>query len=144
MIPEEDRGPAWLRDYGFTNFGDIAADIEAMEHFAQKLAADVVNSYVPHMETVSTAMAVKLPDPATTFPELVDFVQAHAAAQDATHSNVYGYANGTNHFASAAETISNEYRGTDARSHAKVKDVDRAFDKAISPQPDTMAGGDDL
>ena len=30
MIPEEDRGPAWLRDYSFTDFGNIAADMHAM------------------------------------------------------------------------------------------------------------------
>jgi hypothetical protein len=144
MIPEEDRGPAWLRDYGFTDFGDIAADIEAMEHFAQKLSADVQDNYVPHMYTASDSMRVQLPDAATTFPELVEFLQSHAAARDATHGNVYGYANGTNHFATAAQTISSEYRGTDARSHAKVNDVDKAFDKAINPNPDTDNGGGDL
>jgi hypothetical protein len=39
MIPEEDRGPAWLRDYGYTDFGDIEADLVAMEEFAKKLAS---------------------------------------------------------------------------------------------------------
>src|ERR1700712_944725 len=111
MIPEEDRGPAWLRDYGFTDFGDIAADIEAMEHFAQKLSADVQDNYVPHMYTASDSMNVQIPDAASTFPELVSFMRAHEAARDVTHANVYGYANGTNHFATAADTISKEYRG---------------------------------
>jgi len=38
MIPEEDRGPAWLRDYGYADFGQIEADIQAMERFAATLA----------------------------------------------------------------------------------------------------------
>jgi hypothetical protein len=143
VIPEEDRGPAWLRDYGFTDFGDIAADITAMEEFAKRLQADVVDNYVPHMYSVSDAMLTPLPTAATTFPELVDFMNAHTAAQEATQSNVYHYANGTNHFATAAQTISAEYRGTDARSHAKVKDVDNAFDKAIAPDGGGMDTGGD-
>ena len=144
MIPEEDRGPAWLRDYGFTDFGDIAADVEAMERFAQQLAADVQDNYVPHMTSVTDAMLTMLPPAATTFPELVDFLTTHTAAQDATHSNVYLYASGTNQIATAAQTISDEYRGTDARSRAKVRDVEKAFSKAIVPEGSTDNSGSDV
>ena len=137
MIPEDDLGPAWLRDYGFTDFGSIGdgsieADVVAMEEFAKKLAADVEKNYVPHMTTVSDAMRTELPQPSTTFPELVSFMTTHHAAQDVTHRNVFNYANGTNHFASAAQTISTEYRGSDAFSHARVGDVDKAFTKAAT------------
>jgi hypothetical protein len=142
MIPEEDRGPAWLRDYGYTDFGDIAADIAAMEEFAKKLAADVQDNYVPHMTSVTDAMLTELPPPAATFPELVDFMTAHQAAQDATQQNVYNFANGTNHFATAAQTISQDYRGSDAFSHARVKDVDKAFDQAVNPDNGTHYQGD--
>jgi hypothetical protein len=137
MIPDEDRGPAWLRDYGYTDFGDISADIEAMEHFASKLQVDVTDNYVPHMYAVSVAMKTAVPDPTSYFPELSEFIQTHHAAQVATHSNVYAYANGTNDFATAAQKISTEYRGTDARSHAKVRDVDKAFDQARVPEAGT-------
>ena len=143
MIPEERRGPAWLRDYGSTNFGDIAADIAAMEEFAKKLAADVEKNYVPHLSGVTDAMLTELPAPAATFPELVDFMTAHNSAQSITQENVFNFANGTNHFATAAQTISQEYRQSDAFSHARVKDVDRAFDTAFSPETGTdHAGGD--
>jgi hypothetical protein len=143
MIPEEDLGPAWLRDYGHTDFGDIAADIAAMEEFAKKLAADVQNNYVPHLNGVTDAMLTELPQPAATFPELVEFMTAHNTAQTVTQENVFNFANGTNHFATAAQAISAEYRGSDAFSRARVKDVDKAFDKALSPEagPD-HAGGD--
>jgi len=135
MIPEEDRGPGWLRDYGHTEFGDIAADIAAMEEFAKKLAADVEKNYVPHLNGVTDAMLTQLPQPAATFPELVDFMTSHNSAQTVTQENVFNFANGTNHFATAAQTISAEYRGSDAFSRARVKDVDKAFDKAAYPEP---------
>jgi hypothetical protein len=133
MIPEEDRGPAWLRDYGFTDFGSIEADIAAMEEFAAKLSSDVQNNYVPHLASVTDAMLTQLPPAADTFRELVDFLSVHRDAQDATQQNVYNFANGTYHFATAAQTISADYRGSDAFSHARVRDVDRAFDKAVEP-----------
>jgi hypothetical protein len=143
MIPEEDRGPAWLRDTTYTDFGDIAADITAMEEFAKKLAAEVQNNYVPHLTGVSDAMLTQLPPPAATFPELVDFMTAHNAAQDANQVNIYNFANGTNRFAVAAENISVEYRGTDAFSQARVNDVDKAFNKALASESGTdYAGGD--
>jgi hypothetical protein len=142
MIPDEDRGPAWLRDYGFTDFGDIAADITAMEEFAKKLAADVQDNYVPHLTGVTDAMLTELPPPAATFPELVEFMTVHQGAQDATHTNVFNFANGTNFYATAARTISQDYRGSDAFSHARVKDVDKAFDQAAGSDNGTEYQGD--
>lgn len=144
VIPEEDRGPAWLRDYGHTDFGDIAADIAAMEEFAKKLAAEVQNNYAPHLTRVSDAMLTQLPPPAATFPELVDFMTAHHAAQETTQLNVYSFADGTNHFARVAESISNEYRGTDAFSQARVNDVDKAFDKPYASESGADYAGGDL
>ena len=138
MIPEEDRGPAWLRDYGHTDFGDIAADIAAMEEFATKLAADLQINYVPHMTGVTDAMLTELPQPAGDFTELVTFLQTHQMAQDTTQGNVYNFANGTNQLAFVARSVSEEYRGVDAFAHARVRDVDAAFDQAGDPD----AGGD--
>jgi hypothetical protein len=141
MIPEEDRGPSWLRDYGYTDFGDIEADLVAMEQFAQKLASEVQDNYAPHAETVTEVMLTQLPAPAATFPELVHFMQAHNAAQNTIQKNVYNFANGTNHFATAADEISKEYRGSDAFSHARVGDVDKAFEYAATPDADTAQNG---
>jgi hypothetical protein len=138
MIPEEDRGPAWLRDYGYTDFGDIEADIAAMEQFAKKLADDVRHNYRPHMRSVSTSMLTELPTPSADFGELVSFLQAHRDAQSVTQSNVYNFADGTDTFAAAAQTISKEYAGTDAFSQARVRDVHDAFrnpDPLTRPEP---------
>lgn len=134
MLDPDDRGPGWLSDYGFTNFGDIAADIQAMREFAKKLETDLMQNYVPHMDRVGEAMVTKLPPPAGTFNELCTFIETHRKAQDATHNNVYSFANGTNRFATAAKTISDEYEGSDAFARAKVGDVERAFKVADAPE----------
>ncbi|MGK5679231.1 hypothetical protein [Actinoplanes sp. URMC 104] len=133
MIPEEDLGPAWLRDYGTTDFGAIEADIRAMEQFAAKLAANVKDSYAPHLANVTTSMSTRLPDPPGQFVELTSFLTAHNEAQDVTHQNVYNYANGTQSFATAAADISKQYSGSDAFAHAKVSDVNKAFDRVGIP-----------
>jgi hypothetical protein len=140
MIPQEDLGPAWLRDYGTTDFGQIEADIQAMEQFAAKLAANVKDSYAPHLTSVTESMSTRLPDPDGRFVELVSFMTSHHEAQDVTHQNVYNYANGTQSFASTAKDISRKYEGSDAFSHAQVSDVDKAFDKyGVPPQTDPYA-----
>jgi hypothetical protein len=142
-VPEEDRGPSWLRDYSYTDFGDIAADIAAMEEFAARLAAEVQNSYAPHLTSVTEAMLTELPPPFKDFTELVEFMEVHREAQDTTQMNVYNFANGTNHFATAAQDISKGYRGADAFSHAKVADVQAAFTRAVSPADTGRPVGDD-
>jgi len=133
MIPEEDRGPAWLRDYGFTDFSQIEADVTAMEQFATKLAADVANDYAPHLSKVADAMMTPLPAPPTEFVELSSFLIVHNDAQNATQQNTYNFANGTTEFANAARDISSRYQGSDAFAHAKVTDVDTAFSKVGIP-----------
>ena len=129
MIPEEDRGPAWLQDYGYTDFGQIEADIEAMKLFAAKLSANVQDSYAPHLSVVSDAMMTRLPDPPGEFVELSTFLTSHNGAQEQTHKNVYYYAAGTEGFARAASDIGEKYSGSDAFSHARVSDVDAALTK---------------
>ena len=121
MLAEEDRGPSWLRDYGYTDFGNIEADIQAMEEFAKRLRSDLEANYVPHLSSVTDAMLTRLPPPAATFPELVAFMRDHQAAQDTTQTNVYNFANGTNRFATAAQTISK-------RTPTRSMRIQRAFD----------------
>jgi len=141
MIPEEDRGPRWLQDYGYTDFGSIEADIQAMEQFAAKLSADVKDNYAPHLSTVTSTMSKRLPDPPAEFYELSSFLIVHNNAQNVTHGNVYNFAGGTEGFAQAASDISKKYSGSDAFSHAKVTDVDNAFNEVgIPTDPGAPAG----
>ncbi|MFC7527932.1 hypothetical protein [Actinoplanes sp. GCM10030250] len=123
MIPDEDLGPAWLRDYGHTDFGDIAADILAMEHFAARLRADVEGNYAPRARAVSDTLLTSLPPAHPHFGELDQFLRAHERAQDVALQNVYNYANGTYGFAAAAREVSDRYRGSDAFARARVTDV---------------------
>jgi hypothetical protein len=141
MIPEEDRGPAWLRDYGFTDFSQIEADVTAMEQFAKKLSADVSDNYAPHLDQVGNAMMTELPPPPTAFVELSSFLIVHNSAQNATTKNVYNFATGTTRYATAAQDISQKYQGSDAFSHAKVSDVDRVLGSPSPPSTDPSGRG---
>jgi len=141
MLSEEDRGPSWLRDYNVTDFGQIETDIQAMEKFAAGLAANVDDNYAPHLSPVSTAMTTRLPAPAPEFLELQSFLTIHHQAADASHQNVYNYANGTKGFADAATDVSKKYEGSDAFSHATVTDVDKALDNVGVPKDQTNPGG---
>ena len=123
MIPEEDLGPAWLRDYGHINFGDIEADILAMEEFAARLKADVEQNYAPRAVQVTDTMLTALPPAHESFMELSSFRAAHEQAQDIALQNVYNYANSTYGFATAAHEVSEKYRDSDAYARAKVTDV---------------------
>ena len=133
MIPEEDRGPSWLRDYGHTDFGAIEADIAAMQEFAAKLAADVQNNYAPHLTGVSDAMRTQLPVPDPAFTELASFLEAHRSAQSVTQQNVYYYAPGTDNLATVVQGVSEQYRGSDAFAKAQVSDVAAQFKKLAMP-----------
>ncbi|MBE1487001.1 hypothetical protein [Plantactinospora soyae] len=130
MIPEEDRGPAWLRDYG----GSIEADIQRMEEFAKQLTAEVQKNYVPHMEEVQADMLPDLPGP-VDFPELFEFMTAHRTVQQDTSTRVWEVGDGTGGLATAAETVSKNYGQADAFSHARVRDVENALDQTTAAPP---------
>ncbi|WP_229075698.1 hypothetical protein [Actinoplanes sp. DH11] len=125
MIPDEDLGPAWLRDYGH-----IEADILALEEHGASLAAAVERDYAPRAVTVSDTMLTRLPAADRAFSELDLFVHAHERAQEVTLQNVYNYANGTYGFATAAQDVGTRYADTDAHARATVADVHAALRRA--------------
>lgn len=127
MLSEEDRGPAWLQNYGFTDFSQIEADVTAMEQFATQLRGDVTKNYETHVPVVQQLMLTRLPQPPAEFAELSSFLVVHNSAQNVSQQNVFLFADGTLQAADAAKKVSTDYRGSDAFSHAKVSDVDQAF-----------------
>ena len=129
MIPEEDRGPAWLRDYG----GTIEADIQRMEQFAAQLEAEVLQNYGPHMERLQEDMMAPLPGPPEDFAELYSFMHTHQDAQQNTSDRVWDVGNGTGGLATAAQTVSANYRDADAFSAARVSDVEVALNETNAP-----------
>ncbi|HEU4422855.1 MAG TPA: hypothetical protein VFR67_10030 [Pilimelia sp.] len=122
-LPEEDLGPAWLRDWAH-----IEADITAMEDFAAKLRAEVEVNYAPHASKVHEDMMTRLPAPSAGFSELVALLKTHQASQQATSDLVHHYANATGGMAEAASQIGRQYGQADAFSAARVTDVRDALD----------------
>jgi hypothetical protein len=139
-MPVDQSGDSSQISYNFTDLSQIEADVAAMETFASALAADVKHNYAPNMRHVTDAMLTEIPPPPADFVELYTFLYAHREAQDVTQQNVYNYANGTARFANAATQISDAYRGSDAFSHAKVTDVDKAFGQVGIPEPTDTIG----
>jgi hypothetical protein len=133
MLSEEDRGPAWMQDYGYTDFSQIEADVTAMEQFAAKLQGDVTKNYNTHVPVVQQLMLTELPSPPAEFTELSSFLVVHNDAQNISQQNVFHFSKGTEQFAAVAKDVSKDYRGSDAFSHARVSDVDTAF-KAVAKQ----------
>lgn len=133
MLSEEDRGPAWMRDYGYTDFSQIEADVTAMEQFATQLQGDVSKNYDTHAPVVQQLLLTILPDPPGDFVELSSFLVVHNDAQNVSQKNVFNFSAGTTQFAQVAKDVSSDYRGSDAFSHAKVTDVDSAF-KTVARQ----------
>lgn len=122
---------AWLGRVDYTDFGAIEADVAAMEQFAAQLKLDIENNFAPYAEAVSKTMVEPLPE--TTYYDLHLFLYSHDQAQIATQMNVASYTDGTYQFASAASGISEQYRGSDAFSHARLSDVEAAFKNAGKP-----------
>jgi hypothetical protein len=131
-IPEEDLGPAWLRDWTH-----IEADIKAMEDFAKKLKDEVTVNYAPHASKVHDDMMAALPPPPSEFGELVALLDTHHVSQQATSDLVHFYSNATGGMADAASKIGQQYGQADAFSSARVSDVNKALDQSgvTAPTP---------
>ncbi len=114
-IPDEDMGPAWLRDYG-----RIEADIEAMSQFAHGLIAEIQDNYLPHASRVIADMESEHPQPAEAFTEHLHFLTSHREAMNAATDNVYWYIQGYTNLGNAAAEISNRYADADAFSAAQA------------------------
>jgi hypothetical protein len=117
------------------DFGSIAADIDAMEDVAAALSQEVEHGYTPCLSRVTTSMTTQLVGaPPDIFPELDAFMTAHHDAQLTTYSNAFNFRDGTGHFATAAKTVSDKYRGSDAFARASVNDVNKALDSASTTE----------
>jgi hypothetical protein len=117
-----------------TSFASIETDIQAMEEFAKTLANEVQAGYDPNLQRVTASMMTVLPKASPLFPELGSFLKVHHEVQNQTYANTYNFRDGTHVFAAAAESISHEYRNSDAYAHAKVGDVEKAFTEATFAQ----------
>ncbi|MEV4537342.1 hypothetical protein AB0J82_26535 [Asanoa sp. NPDC049518] len=126
-LSNEDLPPAWLRDYA-----TIEADIARMEEFATKLDAEVRDNFAPHLAPIFDDILSELPPAYTDFPELLAFLENHAASAEDTAYTVYYYQDVTGGFAVAAGEVSRNYRGSDAFALAQVDDVQAALDRTAA------------
>ncbi|GAA4458613.1 hypothetical protein GCM10023170_056710 [Phytohabitans houttuyneae] len=132
-LPADDYGPSWLGGYA-----QIEADIARMEEFAEKLRAEVVDNYAPHLTHVTDDMAVDLPAPPETFDELSSFLQTHRTSQLNTSDLVYFYQEATWGLATAAAEVSALYGAADAFAAAKASEVESALDHTAAAAPPTL------
>lgn len=124
-IPEEDLGPAWLRDYQY-----IEADIQRMDEFAKTLRTEVETNYVSHLTPIYDDMGTPLPAVNLGFAELFDLMETHKEATEITTHQVHDYANRSSGMAHAASEISSNYAASDAFAQANVTSVREALNDA--------------
>jgi hypothetical protein len=154
-LPEEDKGPAWLRDWSsktghteldtFTGSVDpnaLAVDITSLLAFAKALQNEHENDFRPHVRMVFEDMSAAPAQPDARFVELTETMTHHRDMLVQTSTALANHDAAVIAFVQAAEAISKEYRGADAMSSAKVSDVDTqlaapaaaAAPTAITPQ----------
>lgn len=136
-IPDEDRGPAWLRNWQY-----IEADIQAMDDFAKKLRAEVETNYVSHLSPIMQTAETKLPDVDPRFGELFDLLDTHHQAHSASTHQVRDYANRSAGMAAAASKISANYGEADAFAQASVDRVQKALGESGVAQPGAPGAGE--
>jgi hypothetical protein len=127
-------------DDGSVNSGQIEADIEQMEDFAQRLSAQVDAVYAPGLDRVVTSMTTRITGVSPAFTELRAFMDRHHAVQQATFSNTFNFRDGTGRMADAARRISDDYRNVDAFAHARLRDVNDAFNQVARAPTGTDIG----
>jgi hypothetical protein len=136
-LPEEDKGPAWLRNWGnstghtdsnvFTGYVDpdaLSVDIGSLVAFAQALQAEHEQDYRPHVQTVFDQMSATVAPPDARFVELTEGLTHHRDMLVQTSTAIANHDKAVIAFVEAARAISTEYSNADAMSAATVSDVE--------------------
>ena len=144
-LPEEDKGPAWLRDWGnktgytgtdtFTGYVDgqsLAVDISSLVAFADALQTEHEQDYRPHVREVYDGMAADPAGPDARFVELNEVMTHHRDMLVQASTALANHDKAIVAFVTAARSISEEYRGADAMSAAKVGDVEQNLATPVS------------
>ncbi|HZM74766.1 MAG TPA: hypothetical protein VFC19_03515 [Candidatus Limnocylindrales bacterium] len=139
-LPEEDKGPAWLRDWGsktgftgtdsFSGYVDgqsLAVDIDSLVAFANALQAEHEQDFRPHVREVFEGMAAEPAGPDARFIELNEVMLHHRDMLVQTSTALANHDTAIMAFCAAARAISEEYRGADAMAAAKVSDIEQTL-----------------
>ncbi|MEU8079501.1 hypothetical protein AB0B31_29155 [Catellatospora citrea] len=136
-LPEEDKGPAWLRDYGresgytksnaMTGYdeGSLAVDLQSLVDFAEALENEHTKDYRPHADEVFKDMSVKVADPHADFIELCSSLGWQRELLVQTSEALLKHDQAVLAFVAAAREISKKYGEADALGAAKAQDVNR-------------------
>ena len=147
-IPDEDLGPAWLRDYGsLHNIGNqsatgdggtgVRADLPAMQDFAAALEKNLYDDYEPHARKVLDDMSVR-PTSTLGFAELDAVLRQQQQVNFVASDNLANHGTGALRFARAIKEISQNYARSDAFAAASLNDVQRH----LGLSPDQLATTD--
>lgn len=136
-LPEEDRGPAWLRDWGrntgytssdpmsgWVDSNALAVDIQDLLAFSSALQTEHTEDYQPHLSEVFGRMATEVPNPDQRFIELTEAMTHHRDMLIQASTTLKAHDNAVVAFAEAAKTIGESYRGADELTAARVGDVE--------------------
>ncbi len=136
-LPEEDRGPAWLRDWGrstgytesnpqtgWVDGSALQVDVQDLLAFATALQTEFEQDYLPHVDEVYRLMEKTPASPDERFVELTESMTHHremlVRASDTLEQHKFAVVA----FFEAARKIGNDYRGTDELTAARVGDVE--------------------
>ncbi|MEU7819909.1 hypothetical protein [Catellatospora sp. NPDC049133] len=142
-LPEEDKGPAWLRDYGresgytkanvFTGYddGSLAVDLQSLVDFAEALETEHTKDYRPHAQEVFKDMSAKVADPHADFIELCSSLGWQRELLVQTSDALLKHDQAVLAFVTAARQISKKYGEADALGAAKAQDVNKNLAVAV-------------
>ncbi|WP_162908362.1 hypothetical protein [Allorhizocola rhizosphaerae] len=136
-LPEEDRGPAWLRDWGrntgytesnpMTGWVDgraLQVDVQDLQAFANALQTEFEQDFLPHLDEVYRLMEKTPASPDERFIELTESMTHHRDVLVQTSTVLEAHKQAVTAFFTAAREIGNAYRGADELTAAKVSDVE--------------------
>jgi hypothetical protein len=133
-IPEEDRGPQWLRDYGsgsqmtssdtMTGWVDSSALLvnpETMKELAEKLELEHISDYIEHLKVVFERLRA---NPGQgEFPELYDVLDHHRTliinSMDVMREHDYAVMK----FVGFAKEMADRYNEADTENSIRLGDV---------------------
>jgi hypothetical protein len=150
-IPEEDKGPAWLRGYGENSghlatdnrwgyqaeSGAFAADLKGLKDFGAKLYNELQLDYVPHVKTAAEDMRAQPAVLPQRFYELTDVVKHQAEKLQQVLTELNNHYVAVQALAGFATGIADKYGNTDALASTRVIDVE----KGLAPAPVTNTNG---
>jgi hypothetical protein len=128
-IPDEDLGPAWLRD-------DVSVNVEvdSLKTFAKALLEDLEKNFGTHLPQVYEAMSVHAcVGDGMFFDEMNQVRTKHYECLDAVTTLLQNHAQGTYAMAMGAETVAKNYGDADALAKVKARDVEHV----MNPSPTT-------